>query len=176
MEGIMKKKLTNILLLAAFLCPTLALAADVDGNKVKEVMEYYHNGKTIVLVESVFCSEIAKEGDMKNECATPVDPKSIVKGSKTYVWMNFFVPGDDVDKANVLVQYKHKGRAIDSSEISMSQSIRYRTWRRLATQKEGDWQISIEQENENGYVNLGTLDYTVVDSVEPAADPTQAAQ
>lgn len=165
----MKNKVTAMLLSLFIFVPALAFAGETTSDKVKEVMDYYHTGKTVVLVDSRFCSEIGKEGDLKNECAVPADAKAVAKGSRVFFWMNFFVPGDDADHSNVLVQFKYKGKAIDSSEVSMSQSIRYRTWLRLPSQKEGEWQISIEQENEDGYVNLETLDYTVVDSAESTA-------
>ena len=78
--------------------------------------------------------------------------------------MNFFVPG--TEKANVLVQFKYKGKAIKSDEMSLSNAIRYRTWKTLATKKTGQWEIAIEQETADGYRSVANLSYTVVEKAE----------
>jgi len=161
----MKKKILMALLLMS--APSLALAGDApDANKVKEVLNYYHNGSTVTLVDYKLCAAIGKDGAAKNECAEVIESTQIEKGSKAYLWMNFLVPGDQTEKANVLVQFKYKGKAMDGAEIQMPQSIRYRTWKRLPTKKSGDWQVSIEQENEAGFTNIDTLAFSVVDSSE----------
>jgi len=164
----MKKK---ILFTALLMCvPALASANDApDANKVREVLNYYHSGSAVTLVEYKLCSGIVKEGEDKNECAEVIEGSSLEKRSKVYLWMNYFVPGDHTEKANVLLQYKYKGKAMDGTELSMPQSVRYRTWRLLPTRKSGDWQISIEQENENGYSNIDTISYSVVDPSESSS-------
>ena len=164
----MKKK---ILFTALLICaPVLASANDApDASKVRDVLNYYHNGSTVTLVDYKLCKSIAKEGENKNECAEAIEGSSIEKGSKVYLWMNFLVPGDDTEKANVLVQYKYKGKTMDTSDLTMPQSIRYRTWRSLPTKKTGDWQVSIEQEKETGFVNVETIAFSVVDATEGTA-------
>ena len=123
----------------------------------------------MILVNYKLCSSIAKEGKDKNECTEVIEDANIEKGSKAYLWMNFLVPGDDIEKTNVLVQFKYKGKAMNTSEIPMPQSIRYRTWRTLPTKKPGDWQVSIEQENETGFTSIDSIAFTVVDSSEAIA-------
>ena len=168
----MKRIMMTVMLLMAM--PVAAQAADgaPDANTVKQVLSYYQNGKLITLVDYKFCTEIEKEGDNRNECAEVVDGNQIEKGSKVYLWLNFFVPGDDTEKANVLLQFKHKGTALDSKEVSVSQAIRYRTWRTIPTGKSGGWTIPVKQEGEAGYVDIDDISYTVV---EPMAEPGTAA-
>ena len=141
-------------LLAVLMClPAVAWADGMsDADTVKKAMTYYHDGEAAVLIDYKFCSEIIKEGDNRNECAEVVDAQSIAEDSKVYLWMNFFVPGDNVDKVHAMVQFGWKGRVMDNADISLSQSFRYRTWRLVQTKKAGDWSVSIEQE---GAENMG---------------------
>jgi len=153
------------------LMPAVAWAGDApDLDTVKRVLDYYHNGNTVTLVEYKFCSEIVKEGENKNECADTIDAAAIEKGSKAYLWMNFIVPGDNTEKANVLVQYLRKGMAMKTSEIQMPQSLRYRTWRQLPTKNAEAWSIAISQETQEGYKKIGNIDFTVVEPASAAAD------
>jgi len=164
----MKRKFVFLLML---LMPAIAWAGDApDVDTIKRVLDYYHNGSSVTLVEYKFCSEIVKEGENKNECADSVDAAAIEKGNKTYLWMNFLVPGDDTEKTNVLVQYIRKGMAMKTSEIHMPQSMRYRTWRLLPTQKADTWSVSISQEAKAGYEKIGNIDFTVVEPAAAASD------
>lgn len=161
----MKKIVLTVVLLAC--APALVWAGEKpDANTVRQVMNYYHSGSDVTLIEHKICTEIASEGELKNECSAVVDGSSVEEGSKVYFWMNFLVPGDEAEGANVLVQFKYKGKAVSTYETSMSQAIRYRTWRLLPTNKAGSWQVSIEQEKTDGYTSIETINYSVV---EPSA-------
>ncbi|MDH5784720.1 MAG: hypothetical protein OEZ16_03825 [Chromatiales bacterium] len=155
----------SLLLLAPFTAP--AFAADPPSPaEVRKVMQYYQDGSDVMLVESKFCTEVEKAGDNKNECAEEINATTIEEGSRPLVWMNFFVPGSD--SANVLIQFKHKGKALKSDEMSLSNAIRYRTWKSLPTSKTGPWEIAVEQETAEGYRPVTTLSYSVVEKVERA--------
>lgn len=163
-------KRINILAAMLLLLPALGWAEGTsDADTVKKALAYYHEGKDIVLVDYKFCTLINKEGENKNNCAEVVDGKTIVKGNKVYLWMNFFVPGDDTKKVKTLVQFSRKGKVMVSKTLSVSQSIRYRTWRQMPTKTVGDWKIAIEQEGEEAFSNIANLDYTVVDAPEETA-------
>ncbi len=127
-------------------------------------MQYYQDGSDITLVESMFCTEVEKSGERKNECTAEISANTIEKGSKPLLWMNFFVPGQEA--ANVLVQFKYKGKALKSDEMSLANAIRYRTWKRLSTTKPGPWEVAIEQETADGYRSVANLSYTVVEKGE----------
>jgi hypothetical protein len=161
----------NILLaLSALLCmPVLASAADAPSvDTVRQVMAYYHTGSDAVLVESKLCRDIAHEGANKNECVGEITDGKIARGEKAYIWMNFFVPGDDAGKRNFLVQFSRKGQVMKSNQLSMNQAIRYRTWYLLRTGTEGSWDISVSQERANDFLKLGDMSYSVVEAA-PAA-------
>ena len=160
------KKLTHAILAGLILTPAIALADTAsDADIVKKAMDYYHNGEAAVLIDYKFCSEIIKEGENKNECAEVVDAAAIAEDSKVYLWMNFFVPGDKAEKVHAMVQYGWKGRVMDNSDITLSQSFRYRTWRLIPTKKAGDWTVSVEQEGESAFMNLAKFSYTVAETV-----------
>lgn len=154
---------TTLLLIAAIVfSSTNAWAVDKpSSDEVFKVMEYYRTGSEAILVESTLCAEIAKEGTDKNQCTSPL-PNSITKGEDASVWMNFMVPGDDA--ANILVQFKFKGRVLSSRELKLSSAIRYRTWLNAPNNKVGNWTVSVEQEGENSYLPIGEYSYTVVDA------------
>lgn len=159
----MKKAVLVALLLAGM--PAASWAGDrPSADTVRQVMDYYHNGSDVTLVEHKLCSDIVQEGENKNECGEMVSGSSVEAGSKVYLWMNFLVPGDTTEKANVLVQFKYKGKTVSTTETSMPQAIRYRTWRLLPTSKSGNWQISIEQEKADGYTSVETINYSVTEA------------
>lgn len=163
----MKKTFLFALLLAGM--PAASWAGDrPSADSVRQVMDYYHTGSDVTLLEYKLCRDIAREGENKHECSEVVDGNTIEAGSKVYFWMNFLVPGDTTENANVLVQFKHKGRAISTYETPMPQTIRYRTWRLLPTNKTGDWQVAIEQEKADGYTAVETIGYSVVEPSDAA--------
>lgn len=153
----------SLLLLAPFALPAFA-AEPPTAAEVRKVMQYYQDGTDVTLVESKFCSGVEKSGENKNECSAEVPANTIFQGDKSLLWMNFFVPGDE--KANVLIQFKYKGKAIKSDEMTLSSAVRYRTWRSLATKKSGSWEVAIEQEMDDGYRTVANLNYTVVEKPE----------
>ncbi len=164
----MIRKIIYVLSIVAIAPAAVWAEGSIDTAKVREVLNYYHQGDTATLVEYKFCSGIVKEGENKNECEGEIDGSSIAAGSKAYLWMNFMIPGDDTEKANILVQYKYKGLTMDTNTLTMPQSIRYRTWRIVPTRKSGDWEVSVQQENESGFTAVETLSYKVVDAAGSA--------
>jgi len=147
----MKKLLLPLALL--MLLPTFAMAKP-DGAKAKEVLDYYLTGSEVVLLESKFCSSIKD-----TECVNPVDPKALANGAEAFLWMNFMVPKPV--KSTLFIQFQRKGRTLLTSEITMQDSIGYRTWIPLPTDKSGDWQVVVEQEKAQGYEGVTKLSYGV---------------
>ncbi len=76
--------------------------------------------------------------------------------------MNLLVPAGD--KAEILLQFKRKEKVRKVLPISLSGSPRYRTWKKLATDKSGDWKVSIVQEMEERDLDLGELEFSVVEA------------
>lgn len=147
----MKKVLLLLVLLT--LVPAMAMAKP-DGAAAKEVLDYYLTGSEVVLLESKFCSSIKD-----TECINPVDAKAVANGAEAYLWMNFMVPKPV--KSTLFIQFQRKGRTLLTSEIDMQDSIGYRTWIPLPTDKSGDWQVVVEQEKSQGYQGVTNLAYSV---------------
>lgn len=164
-------RITKYIALAALMAvPNLAQATDApSADTVRQVMSYYQDGNTAILVEAKLCKEIGKEGDTKNECVDEITGGKVNKGDKAYVWLNFFVPGENSDAKNVLVQFSSKGTVLLSKQLHMKQTIRYRTWYALPTNKDGEWDITASQEQAESYQKIGGLTYTVEEAAADAA-------
>jgi len=152
------KTFSSLLLLLPLMAAPLHALEKPTQDEVVKVMNYLNEGSEIVLVDSRFCSEIVKSGENKNECADP-GGALVSKGEKKYLWMNYLVPGNST--SSVLIQFKYKGRALKSGEITLTKAIRYRTWKYLETSRVGNWEVVIEQENETGFSTIATIPYTV---------------
>ncbi|HXH73013.1 MAG TPA: hypothetical protein VNI58_09400 [Mariprofundaceae bacterium] len=164
-------RIIKLMALAALMAmPNLAQAADAapSADTVRQVMSYYRDGNTVILVEAKLCKEIGKEGDTKSECVDEITDGKVKKGDKAYVWLNFFVPGENTDTRNVLIQFSSKGMVLQSNQVHMKQTTRYRTWYLLPTGKDGDWDIAASQEEAQDYVKIGGLKYSVEEAA-PAA-------
>jgi hypothetical protein len=160
--------------------PSLAQAADApatapSADTVRQVMSYYHDGNRVILVDAKLCKDIGKEMANKNECVDPISDGKVKQGDKDYVWLNFLIPGDDAPARSVLVQFSSKGMVLHSKQLHLKQSIRYRTWYLLPTNKLGDWDVTASQEEAQDYVKLGGTSYTVEAADSAAKSPAQGA-
>jgi len=153
----------KIIALSAIMAAPLPALADEapSADAVRQVMSYYRDGSNVILVEAKLCKEVVKEGDNKNDCAEEIADGKLTKGDKAFVWLNFFVPGDNTDTSTVLVQFSSKGMVQQSNTVRMKQTTRYRTWYTLPTNKAGDWEVAASQEQTDSYLKLGGLSYTV---------------
>ncbi len=155
------KKLIVIAAIIAFI-PALAIAAEKPGSKeTKKVMDYYDSGKGggAVLVDYTLCQEMGKEEESKNDCIRPFSGKDIKAGEDVYLWMNFMIPVDDT--ANIYLAYTRNNRIRNTQEIKLNSAFRYRTWKKIVTDKAGEWTIQIFQELEDKDIDLGSISYTV---------------
>ena len=146
-------KKTLLLLALLTLIPGMAMAKP-DGATAKSVLDYYFNGSDVVLLEYNFCASI-----QDTECVNPVDPKAVASGTEAFLWMNFMVPKPVV--SNLFIQFQRKGRTLVTSEVTIQDSIGYRTWIPLPTDKSGDWKVVVEQEKAQGYEGVTNLAYTI---------------
>lgn len=138
--------------------PILAFAAP-SSQETKAVLDHYWSGDTPVLVEYKFCSEIVKEGDEKNNCATEVNPESVQAEDDVYLWMNYMVPRETEHKISVL--FTRNGRPEKTKNLNISSSLRYRTWTKLPTAKGGAYQVQVDREVDDNYTTLETVSYKV---------------
>lgn len=155
----------KIIILALLLILPLMASANErpTAQEIKKVMDFYNTSKDqgIVLVEHALTSTIIKKGSHKNEYDGKVDGNTIKKGASVYIWMNYMVP--KYDKANVFFEFKRRGKVLRASELQLSGATRYRSWKKLPTNKTGDWKIIITQELAEKDISIATVNYTVID-------------
>ena len=159
------KKLWLIIVVALIGLPVAAGAADrPTSQQALAVVDYYFNGKGqgALLMEYTLCSEVAPEGDDKNECRRPSDPAVIPLGEEVLLWMNFLVPADD--QASVLLSFARNGRVRKTADLNLKGAVRYRTWKSIPTDKPGRWTVTIIQELPDQDMELVSFDYTVTES------------
>ncbi len=154
----------KLLIIAAILMFTPGLTFALDkpsSNDAKKVIDFYNNGKGLgaVLVAYSICQEMGKDEASKNDCAVLLNGNDIKIDDEIYLWMNFMIPVDDM--ASILITYTRNNRIRKTQEITLKSAFRYRTWKKIATDKPGKWTISISQELGQEDIDLGTLTYTV---------------
>jgi len=158
----LSKKIIVPVLMAAL--TTASFAVDKpSGEEVKRVMDYYKNGQGLgaVLVDTKITSGVHSKGENKNEAIDEIVATEIQLNDKAFVWMNFLVPTQD--KANLFFEFKRKGKARRAEEMSINGTTRYRTWKKLPTNKLGEWEVIITQElSDDNEIQLAKINYTVI--------------
>jgi hypothetical protein len=158
--GIMKKLWILVLVLVGL--PLSAGAVDrPTPQQALAVVDYYFNGQGqgALLMAYALCSEVAPEGEDKNECRKPADAAALPLGSEVFIWMNFLVPADE--EASLLISFTRKDRVRKTTDLTLKGAIRYRTWKPVPTDKPGQWTVTIVQEMPDRDVELGSFAYTV---------------
>lgn len=131
--------------------------------EARKVINYYFHGKGqgVVPMEYKFCQEVSLKGENKNECMSEISANSLKKGQEAYLWMNFLVPAGE--EAKILLQYSRNNMVRDTSNVALGGATRYRTWKRIPTATAGEWKVRLIQEMSNADVEVGQLQYSVVD-------------
>jgi hypothetical protein len=159
------KKIICALAIASFCVPLVAVTQDKPTpEEARKVIDYFYHGKGQGVIPMGFkiCKEISKKGEMKNECIAEISDKKITKGEDAYLWMNFLVPVGE--NSIILIQYSRKGKVRDTSTVSLGGATRYRTWKKLPTSKAGDWKVKLIQELDSADVDIGQVEFSVVDA------------
>ncbi len=159
------KKIISALAIASFCVPLTALTQDKPtSEEARKVINYYFNGKGqgVVPMDFKLCKEISQKGEMKNECITEITDKKIAKGEEAYLWMNFLVPAGE--EAKILLQYSRKDMVRNTSNVSLGGATRFRTWKKIPTGTAGDWKVKLIQELDSADVDIGQMEFSVVDA------------
>ena len=154
-----------IIVIAIMGLPLIALAADRPApEQALNVVDYYFNGKGqgALLMDYRICSEVAPEGEDKNECRRSAEAAAIPQGEDVLLWMSFLVPADD--QASILLSFSRNDRVRKTADVNLKGAIRFRTWKSIPTDKPGQWTVTIVQELVDRDMELGTLQYTVTES------------
>jgi hypothetical protein len=75
--------------------------------------------------------------------------------------MNYLVPTGDT--ADIIIQYKRSSKVRSVSDFELPNAWRYRIWKKIPTDKTGDWQVDIIQELQDSDLNLGSMQYRVTE-------------
>ena len=163
----MKRKKMRIGLIACLLLclPAMMLAQErPTPAEAQKVTQYYYQGigQGAVLMVHKLCAQIYEEGPLKFECQEEITGGQIQKGQEAFLWMNFLVPAKD--KADIIIHYKRNNKVRSVSNFELPGALRYRIWKKIPTDKIGDWQISIIQELSDEDLSLGELPYSVTEA------------
>ena len=154
------------LLTVLLLClPCILLAQEKPTPaEARKVIDYYYQGKGqgAVLVDSKLCSQIYEEGPYKYECQEVVTGGQIEKDREVFLWLNFLVPAGD--QPDIIIHFKRNNKVRSVSNLAPPGALRYRTWKKIPTERMGDWEVSIIQELADTDLNLGEIQYSVVEA------------
>ena len=163
----MRAKMMKIGLLAGLLLclPAMILAQEKPtAAEAQKVIQYYYQGigQGAVLMAHKLCAQIYEEGPLKFECQEEITGEQIQKNQEVFLWMNYLVPAGD--KTDMIIHYKRNNKVRSVSNFELPGALRYRIWKKIPTDKIGDWQISIMQELPDVDLNLGELQYSVTEA------------
>jgi hypothetical protein len=141
------------------------------SEEARKVITYYYagQGSGALLMDHVLCQKIGQEGPDKNQCISDIDPGKIAQDQEIYLWMSFLVPTDDA--ADVTISFSRKGRVRQTASVKLTGATRFRTWKKIPTQKPGQWSVSVSQELADKDLDLGNFQYTVMEGAQPAPKP-----
>ena len=131
-------------------------------DEARKVIDYYYHGKGkgAILMDTTICEKVGQEeGPDKNECLNSVNPGQIQQNQEVHLWMNYLVPLNDT--ADIILAFSRKGKVRRTANIKLAGASRYRTWKKIPTDKAGQWTVSILQELEDQDLELGSMQFTV---------------
>jgi len=118
---------------------------------------FKEQGQGVVLADVKVCTKVDK-----NECIDNVPVDSVKNGNQYYLWMLYVVPkGDKVD--DIIIQFNRGGITRFTRDISVSGSIRYRTWKSFTLNRSGEWEVKVLHDRGDSIETLQTLSLIVVD-------------
>ena len=154
-------KTTALMMILVFV-PLFAAAQErPSAEEVQKVVGYYYRGQGqgVILADHFLCTEVATEGADKNDCRMRHDLPVISQEDEVLVWMNFLVP--NTDTADILILFARQGHVRHTAQVAVKGAIRFRTWKKIPTDKAGDWTVTILQELGDSDLELATFSYRV---------------
>ena len=157
-------KRLSIALMVSFLVFGVAWAEEKPTpDEARKVIDYYYHGKGkgAILMDMAICEKVGQEeGPDKNECLDSINTGQIQLNQEVHLWMNFLVPVNDT--ADIILAFSRKGKVRRTANLKLAGASRYRTWKKIPTDKAGQWTVSILQELEDQDLELGSMQFTVV--------------
>jgi hypothetical protein len=127
--------------------------------EARRFIEFYYagQGQGVVLAEARICTGVPHEGAQAYQCVDEVAPDAVQVGRPYHLRMVFVVP-QGVAGESITVRYNHEGTLQEVDEVTVSGSIRFRTWTEFTLQEPGMWQIQIARATADDVEELHTLD------------------
>jgi len=110
-------------------------------------------------VDHKLCREVGQEDSDKNECIVGVSSQELSQGEEAYLWMNFLIPAGD--EATVYLSFSRNKRIRKTTDFTLTGAFRFRTWKKIPTDKPGMWTIHVFQEMADQDIDLATITYSV---------------
>lgn len=155
-------KRSFVLVCLAALWPAAAVALERPAaENVRQVIEYYYQGQGqgVILAEHFLCTEVATEGETKNDCRLRHDLPVVPQGAEVMLWMNFLVPNGD--EGRILILFTRQDRVRHTSQVVVKSAVRYRTWKKIPTDRVGEWTVTILHELGDNDLELASFNYQV---------------
>lgn len=129
-------------------------------NSINTVVSYYFGDDAApILADYKLCSDVGSVGAERNQCLGELSADSLVRGQTVYLWMNYLVPkGTQTD---LLLHYNHNGITRDASNLKVSGSIRFRTWKKIKLSRSGTWELPIYFEQAGEYAEIDRINLEV---------------
>jgi len=122
-----------------------ASAGKPSSAEARRVIEYYYTGKAEgpLLVDSVLCLKVdTAEGSASRHNCVEKAGETVPNGTSVAVWTMWMVPsGGSYD--DVMIQFLHDGVTRSTMDLPLTSSVRYRTYRRMALSKAGNWEVKV---------------------------------
>jgi hypothetical protein len=155
-------------LLITALCLAVAgpAAAKPSPDEAARIIDYYFGGKDDgpLLVNAKVCADVHGEGELKHECTRELIDNRVPAGESFFLWMKYVVPVDS-PPTKLLVQLNYQGITLQTLDVDVAPSLRYRTWKRVLLDKPGTWEVKMLHDRGD---RLEVLGETVIDVVETA--------
>ncbi len=114
------------------------------------------------------CREVGQEGPDKNECILGAANRELALGEEAYLWMNFLIPTGD--QANIFLSFTRNKRIRKTTDFTLNSAFRFRTWKRIPTDKPGLWTIHVFQEMADRDIDFAKVTYSVKDMASPSKE------
>jgi hypothetical protein len=133
----------SIFALIALSLPAAAQPAVPTADEIMKVLNYYNDGtdQGPILVEATLCGE--KIDRKTKQCAAPV-AGSAEKGKTVELLMRWFVPKTG-KYDDIRIEWIHNGEVRRTSDLKLTGSMNYRTWKAKTLGKAGDWEVRIRR-------------------------------
>lgn len=153
--------LSTLLILLAGAAPATAQTPPTP-EEAQRFLDFYYNGQGegVVLASARICRDVPRDGQRAYDCAGEVPLDAVPTGEPLYLRMVYLVPQGD--EADITVRYLRDGTARDTDTVSISGSIRYRTWTLFTLDEAGPWQFAISRTTSTGTQEIRMLDVQAV--------------